>query len=157
MTERLADTISGLFLILVALGFGVAAQSLPGTISDQFAGPGFLPTIVSICLGVCGAIIITNARRLPPEQRMPGWSQADLASALRIATVAGATAAYNILLEPLGYLIITQAYLVFLLWFLKVSWRVNLCVSLASTIGTYFLFAVWLKIVLPMGLVEIYL
>lgn len=156
MTERTADTISGLFLIAVALVFGVAAQLLPTTIANEFAGPSFMPTLLSIALGICGAGIIVQARSLPPTNRMPGWFAADREGAIRIAVVASATAAYNLLLEPLGYLIVTFVFLVFLLWYLKVSWRVTLAVSLITTIGTYALFVVWLKVVLPMGLIEFY-
>jgi putative tricarboxylic transport membrane protein len=156
MTARLADTISGLFLIALALVAGVAGQFLPTTIAKEFAGPSFMPTLVSMALGICGAGIVFRARSLPQTQRMPGWSETDRAGAIRIAVVAVATAAYNLLLEPLGYLIVTFVFLVFLLWYLKVSWRVNLPISLIATIGTYVLFVIWLKVVLPMGLLEFY-
>ncbi len=146
MTERTADTISGLFLIAVALVFGSAAQWLPTTFAAEFAGP----------LGICGAGIVVKARTLPATNRMPGWFEADRAGAVRIAVVAGATAAYNILLEPLGYLIVTFAFLAFLLWYLKVSWLLNLIISLIATVSTYALFVIWLKVVLPMGLLEFY-
>jgi putative tricarboxylic transport membrane protein len=156
MTARLADTISGLVLIALALVAGVAGQFLPTTIAKEFAGPSFMPTLVSMALGICGAGIVFRARSLPQTQRMPGWSETDRAGAIRIAVVAVATAAYNLLLEPLGYLIVTFVFLVFLLWYLKVSWRVNLPISLIATIGTYVLFVIWLKVVLPMGLLEFY-
>ena len=156
MTERLANTVSGVFLLAIALTMAVAAQSLPKTITDQFAGPGFMPTILSMGLGVCAAAIIVQAQAGRPATRMAGWTGADLAGAFRIAIVSAATAAYNILLDPVGYLLVTFAYLLFLLWFLKVSWRVTLAISVLGTIGTYALFAVWLKVVLPMGLIEIY-
>ncbi|MBM4314618.1 MAG: tripartite tricarboxylate transporter TctB family protein [Deltaproteobacteria bacterium] len=156
MTERTADTISGLFLIAVALAFGIAAQRLPTAFANEFAGPSFMPTMLALALGVCGAGIVIKARFLPKANRMPGWFAADREGAVRIAVVAAATAAYNLLLEPLGYLIVTFAFLVFLLRYLKVSWRVNLAVSLVASVGTYALFVVWLKVVLPMGLLEIY-
>jgi putative tricarboxylic transport membrane protein len=156
MTERTADTISGLFLIAVALVAGAAGQFLPTTIAKEFAGPSFMPTLVSIALGVCGAGIVFKARSIPRTQRMPGWSATDQAGAIRIAVVAGTVAAYNLLLEPLGYLIVTFAFLVFLLWYLKVSWLLNLVISLIATVSTYALFVIWLKVVLPMGLLEFY-
>ena len=87
---------------------------------------------------------------------MPGWSKTDRAGAIRIAVVASFVAAYNLLLEPLGYLIVTFVFLVFLLWYLKVSWLLNLAISLIATVGTYALFVIWLKVVLPMGLLEFY-
>jgi putative tricarboxylic transport membrane protein len=156
MTARLADTISGLFLIILAVVAGVAAQYLPTTIAKEFAGPSFMPTLLSIALAICGAGIVFQARSLPPTNRMPGWFEADRAGAIRIAVVAGATAAYNLLLEPLGYLIVTFAFLVFMLFYLKVSWLLNLIISLVAAVGTYALFVVWLKVVLPMGLLEFY-
>jgi putative tricarboxylic transport membrane protein len=156
MTEKTADTISGLFLMALALIAGVAAQWLPTTIAKEFAGPSFMPTLVSVALGICGAGIVFKARSIPQTQRMPGWSETDRTGAIRIAVVAGAVAAYNLLLEPLGYLIVTFAFLVFLLRYLKVSWFLNLTISLFATVGTYALFVVWLKVVLPMGLLEFY-
>lgn len=156
MTERLANTISGFFLLAIALGVGIMAQRLPTTMTDQFAGPGFMPTLLSICLGICAAGIIAQAMTASRVVRMPGWTGADASGAVRIAVVAGATAAYNLLLAPVGYLIVTAAYLLFLLWYLRVSWKRNLIITVAATISTYLLFSVWLKVVLPMGLIEIY-
>jgi putative tricarboxylic transport membrane protein len=156
MTERTADTISGLFLIAVALVTGIAAQWLPTTIAKEFAGPSFMPTLVSVALGICGAGVLFKARSIPETQRMPGWSETDLAGAIRIAVVAGAVAVYNLLLEPLGYVIVTFAFLVFLLRYLKVSWFLNLIISVIATVSTYVLFVIWLKVVLPMGLLEFY-
>lgn len=156
MTERRADTISGLFFLIVALGVGVMARSLPATTTESFAGPSFMPTLLSICLGICGAIIVVRAQRIPSTARMVGWSGADLSSAVRIGVVAGATAAYNLLLDPVGYLLVTLGFLLFLLWYLKVSWRLNLIVSVAGTVLTYAMFVIWLRVSLPMGLIEIY-
>lgn len=156
MTERLADRISGVFLLAVAVMMGVAARTLPTTVSEQFAGPSFMPEILSICLGLTALGIMVQAQRLPISRRMAGWSGADVAGAIRIAVVVGATAAYNLLLVPVGYLLVTLAYLMFLLWYLKVSWKLVVIISVLGTIGTYALFAVWLKVVLPMGLIELY-
>jgi hypothetical protein len=156
MTERLADTVSGGFLLVVALIIGIAAQSLPTTITDQFAGPGFMPTFLSVCLAACAAGIVFQARTIPLTRRMPGWSGADLGGAIRIAVVAGATGAYNILLGPVGYLLVTFSYLLFLLWYLEVSWRRNLIITVVSTVASYAVFSIWLKVVLPMGFIEIY-
>jgi len=43
-----------------------------------------------------------------------------------------------------------------MLFYLKVSWFLNLTISLITTISTYALFVIWLKVVLPMGLLEFY-
>ncbi len=156
MSERLADTISGGFLLALAMAMGIAAQGLPTTVTDQFAGPGFMPTLLSICLGACAAGIIFQAQTVSGSRRMPGWSGADLGGAIRIGVVAAATAAYNLLLVPVGYLLVTLFYLLFLLWYLKVSWRLNLILGVVATVATYAMFSIWLRVVLPMGLIEIY-
>lgn len=156
MTERLANTVSGLFLLALALLVGVSAQSLSTTASVQFAGPSFMPTLLSIALGACAAGIVLQAQVAPSGARMSGWTGADASSAIRIAVVAGATGAYNLLLQPVGYLLVTLAYLLFLLWYMKVPWKRNLIISILGTVGTYAIFSIWLKVVLPMGLTEFY-
>jgi len=156
MTARLADTISGLFLIVLALVTGRPRSSCRPPSRKSSRGPSFMPTLLSIALAICGAGIVVQARSLPPTNRMPGWFEADRAGAVRIAVVAGATAAYNFLLEPLGYLIVTFIFLIFMLFYLKVSWFLNLIISLVATVSTYALFVIWLKVVLPMGLLEFY-
>lgn len=156
MTERRADTISGLFFIAIALVMGVMAHGLPTTTTEGFAGPSFMPTLLSICLGICGAVIIAQSQRIPLSVRMHGWAGADLSSAIRIAVVAGATAIYNLLLDPVGYLLVTLAYLLFLLWYLKVSWKANIIISVVGTVATYAMFVIWLKVAIPMGIIEIY-
>lgn len=87
---------------------------------------------------------------------MPGWSGADLQGATRIGVVLAATAAYNLLLQPAGYLITTAVYLLFLLRYLQVSWRLASILTVATTAGTYALFSLWLRVVLPMGFVQIF-
>lgn len=156
MTEKLADTISGAFLLAASVAMGAMAQSLPRTISDQYAGPGFMPTVLSIALALCAVGILIQAQGIPRGRRMPGWSGADLGGAVRIAVVLAATAAYNLLLQPVGYILTSLCYLIFLLWFLQVSWRLNLIISLVATLATYAMFSIWLRVVLPMGLIEIY-
>lgn len=157
MTERTADTISGLFLIALAIVAAVAGLRLPTTIAKEFAGPSFMPVLLSLALGICGAGIVFQARATPETRRMPGWSRTDRAGAIRIAVVSAAVAGYNLLLEPLGYLIVTFAFLLLLLRYLKVSWLLNLTISVIASAGTYALFVFWLKVVLPMGLLEFYL
>ncbi|MHB0869204.1 MAG: tripartite tricarboxylate transporter TctB family protein [Chloroflexota bacterium] len=156
MTERLANTVSGTFLLVLAIGMGVMARSLPTTVTDQYAGPGFMPTLLSICLGGVAAGILVQSHAIPRSRWMPGWSGADLQGAIRIAVVLAATAAYNLLLQPAGYIVTTAAYLLFLLRYLQVSWRLTLILTVATTVGTFALFSIWLRVVLPLGFVQIY-
>ncbi len=156
MTERLANTISGAFLLLVAIAMGAMARGLPTTVTDQYAGPSFMPELLSIGLGAVAVGIMVQGQSIPRSRRMAGWSGADIQGAIRIGVVLAATAGYNLLLQPLGYIIATTLFLLLLLWYMKVSWRLNLIITVVCTVSTYALFSVWLKVVLPMGLIEIY-
>jgi hypothetical protein len=156
MTERFANTISGLFLLVLAVVAGALASGLPTTITDQYAGPSFMPTLLSICLAASAAAVVVKAQIKPSGRRMPGWSGADLAGATRIGVVVAATAAYNLLLQPVGYLLTTVLYLVVLLRYMKVSWWLSISLSLLVTILIYAMFTIWLQVILPMGLIEIY-
>ncbi len=157
MTDRLANTISGGFLLAVALLTIVAARALQVSASDKYTSASFMPTLLGICLGACAIAIIAQAQKLPSSRRMAGWSGADIHGALMIGVFLAATAAYNVALEPIGYIITTTAYLAFLFWYLKVNWRWNIVLTVLCTIGTYVLFVGWLKVDLPMGLLEIYI
>ena len=156
MTERLANTISGLFLLVLAVVAGSLARGLPTTITDQYAGPSFMPMLISICLAASAAVVVIKAQIKPSERRMPGWSGADLAGAIRIGVVVTATAAYNLMLQPVGYLLTTALYLMALLCYLKVAWRLSILLSLLVTVLTYAMFSIWLQVILPTGLVAIY-
>lgn len=156
MTERLANTISGTFLLLVAVVMGTMSTQFRATVTDQYAGPGFMPLVLSIAIGLTALGILIQARTIPLSRRMPGWTGADLQGAIRIGVVLAATAAYNLLLQPAGYIVTTAVYLLFLFWYMQVSWRLNLILTVITTVLTYVLFTVWLRVVLPPGLIDIY-
>lgn len=156
MTERLADTISGTVLLFLAVVMGTMSTQFRHTQNPQFGGPGTMPLLLSICLGLIAIGILIEGRSLPTSRRMPGWSGADLQGAIRIGVVLAATAGYNLLLQPAGYIITSALYLLVLLWYLKVSWKVNLIITFVCVVFTYALFDVYLKVVLPMGPLEIY-
>ncbi len=156
MTERLADTISGSFLLLLAVGWGTMSTQFGHTQNPQFGGPGTMPLLLSICLGAVAIGILIQGRSLPTSRRMPGWSGADLQGAIRIGVVLAATGGYNLLLQPVGYIITSALYLLVLLWYLKVSWKVNLIITVVCVVFTYALFDVYLKVILPQGILELY-
>jgi putative tricarboxylic transport membrane protein len=156
MTERFADTLSGIFLLVLAVVAGALASSFPTTLTDQYAGPSFMPVLLSICLAASAAAVVVKAQIKPSGRRVQGWSDTDFAGAIHIGVVVAATAAYNLLLQPVGYLLTTALYLMVLLRYMKVSWWLSISLSLVVTILIYAMFTIWLRVILPMGLIEIY-
>ncbi|MFZ7104149.1 MAG: tripartite tricarboxylate transporter TctB family protein [Peptococcaceae bacterium] len=59
------------------------------------------------------------------------------------------------LLNFLGYFLGILIYLIILLWYLKVrSWHILFSVSLGTSLVIHMIFAVWLKLPLPVGLLK---
>ena len=62
---------------------------------------------------------------------------------------------YVLLLGPLGYVLATLPLAALILWILEVrSWRVICLFSAGMSIGTYLLFAIFLGIELPPGILR---
>jgi hypothetical protein len=97
-----------------------------------------------IALGPSGA---RSARPAPaPEEADPG-------SGRRALMTVGAMAAYTLVLDRLGFLLATIALLVVLVRaYGERRWAVVLTVAVCATGVTYGLFAGWLKVPLPPGL-----
>jgi hypothetical protein len=132
---------------------GVTAVALASRLGEgtETGGPGtrFLPVLLGAFLALLGAVV---AWRPGP----PGGGQAEpvapggrARAAWTLATVIG----YVLVLERLGFLLATAPFLVVLLLaYGEWRWPVVASVALAATAATYALFAVWLNVPLPSGL-----
>ena len=56
------QTVVGCSVLLVGLGLGAGAVSIPSAAGYGGVGPNFLPWVVSIALTVCGAFMVWEAR-----------------------------------------------------------------------------------------------
>lgn len=135
----------------LALTFGIAAilesNKLPlGT--GRNPGQGFFPWWTSIVVVLLALVLLTQALTSRPkgDQRAPG----------RIAKVTAlllALSAYTFLLDFLGYLICTFLLVLFMLRATDSHrWPVALGMALLTAMGSYVLFAIWLSVPLPRGL-----
>jgi putative tricarboxylic transport membrane protein len=132
-----------LFLGLTALyaasrlTFGAARQ--PET--------GFFPTIVALALVLFSALAVAER----PEALAP----IEKGGAARAWIVVGATAAYAILVQPVGFLVATTALLLLLLRGIgKVSWTYSIMGSVVAALVCYELFT-RLGMPLPAGLLPL--
>ena len=139
------DQLSGLVLLALALYVAWENRAYPlGTLVEP--GPGYLPLILAIFLGVTGLVIAVAGGGSTPfsETRWP-----ELKRAVVILVACGFAA---IALERLGYRLTMAALLVF---FLGVVERKRPAVVAAVAAGfsaiSYLVFATWLRVPLPVG------
>lgn len=144
----------GLFLAVGALML-YHASKLPYML-DGVPGPGFLPLWIAIGIVVTGILLMVTALRARPIPEdaiqwpaAEGWRQ--------VAILLGALAAALLLLDRLGFLIVAALFMAVVVFSLGVrSWRTLVTVPLLSAIGLYLVFAVWLRVPLPKGLLTFF-
>ena len=132
----------------MALGGFTAWQSEKLSLgSPRRPGPGFFPFYLGLLLILIGIIIFIQGMKQKPKPSETGLKRG------RVAIVLGAIFAYSFLLEPLGYLFSTF-FLMFLLlkMMVKKGWWFAPEVACFISLGSYILFKIWLKVLLPVGL-----
>jgi hypothetical protein len=140
-----SDQISGLLLLLLALFVAWENRTYPlGTLHDP--GPGYLPLALAIFLGATGLLIAVSGGRSTPFAALR-WPELTRAGVILLACGFGALA-----LERVGYRLTMLALLIF---FLGVVERKQPFVVAAVAVGfsliSYFVFATWLRVPLPIG------
>ncbi|MGE5522096.1 MAG: tripartite tricarboxylate transporter TctB family protein [Rhodospirillaceae bacterium] len=133
----------GVALLIGALGFPFLLQGVPG--------PGFLPLLISFGIIASGVVVVTRAvrHRAGAQVRWPplsGW--------MRVALMMATMAASFWLLEALGFVVVTAVFMLVMIYCLgERSWRVLATVPVLSALGLYLVFAVWLRVPLPKGII----
>jgi len=134
----------------LTLIFGAAAAyesaKLPfGTVHNP--GQGFFPWWTSVVIILLAMILLIQALKSP--------SSAAREKSGRIARVVAllvVLAAYSFLLDPLGYPLCTFLLVLFMLRATDPQrWTVALGMALITAVGSYIVFAVWLRVPLPRG------
>ena len=138
------DLISSLFWLAVAIYFSIEGfvHLKLGTLSQP--GPGFFPFWGGVVLGLLSLI------QLLKSQKRDSLSLSGLKSS-KFLLATGATLAYLLLLEKIGFVTITFLFL-FLLFRLEYKgWVSSTAFALAGAVSSYALFKLWLKTQLPAG------
>lgn len=139
------DQLSGLFLIALALFIGWQNGAYPlGTLQEP--GPGYLPLLLAGFMGAMGLLIALRGAKSPLFSSLR-WPELKRAIVILVACGFGAIA-----LERLGYRLTVLALLIF---FLGVVERKNgfavVAVAAGFSLISYFVFATWLRVPLPLG------
>ncbi len=146
-----AEVVAG--ALVLAFGASVLAGALQFPfLLEGVPGPGFLPLLISCGILGSGVVLITGSIRGTIKTENPRW--AALAGWRRVGLMLASMTAAFLLLELLGFLIVTTLFMGVMIFCLGVrSWRVLATVPVLSAIALYAVFAVWLRVPLPKGII----
>lgn len=148
--------------ILVAAGAcSLATLFFVSSLKMQPAAYQMPRILVALLFGLAAAMLVEVAvkKRRPAPETMEEQAAAPLrvpffekVNILRVAVFLGATILYVVLLEPLGYFVVTPLFLFGTLVYLK-SCRLPTAIAIAALapIFVYFVFIMLLDLPVPMG------
>ncbi len=137
-------------LALLLFGLGGLFESRRLTIGDPgHPGPGFFPFWLALALFVVAlALLLSRSPAAPRRVVIP----AERLRHGRVVLALGAGAAYAAALGPLGFLLTTFLFLLFLLRAIEARRSASsLAISAATSVASHFVFKVWLGVQLPAG------
>jgi len=135
----------------MVLGFGATAAyestKLPfGTAHNP--GPGFFPWWTSVVLDLLGLVLLVQALTSHSTITREGRSRVT-----KVALLLVVLGAYTFLLDALGYPLCAFLLVLFMLRATYPQrWAVALGMAAITAVGSYLIFAIWLGVPLPRGL-----
>lgn len=139
------DQLSGLMLLALAILVGWQNHAYPlGSLQEP--GPGYVPLLIAVFLGLTGLIIAVRGAGSKAVAEMQ-WSEAKRATMILLAC---SVATYA--LEPIGYRIAIAALLVFFLGVLERRKPLAVVtVAIAFSLLSFYLLGDVLRVPLPRG------
>jgi putative tricarboxylic transport membrane protein len=152
---KVSDFTLALVLLAVALAMAVGALSFPQMPGQAF-GAKLFPNIVAAGFVLCALALIMRAIKTKTLVisivRPEWWNEPGRRGNLLI--LLGSIVAYTLLIERVGFVLTTFAMLVLLMRRLSATWKATLFASFLGTAVTYMMFAYWLRVPLPPGLLN---
>jgi putative tricarboxylic transport membrane protein len=138
--------VAALALALGAVAIFESAKLPLGTVRNP--GQGFFPWWISLVIVLLAVVLLAQALTSRPSTNRQAPGRIAKVTALLLVL-----AAYTFLLDLLGYLICTFFLVLFMLRATDPHrWSVALSMALLTAVGSYVVFAVWLSVPLPRGL-----
>ncbi len=151
-TLRSADLTTGALTIamgMVTLGASRSIMAMAGESMD----PGTLPSMGGWAMILCGAGIIYNGWRYRGDPLPIQWP--DSLGQRRLMATAVLLFGYVILIEPIGFPIVTAAFVAAHSWYRGRSriWF-SILLGVATGVIVYYVFMEFLELTFPLGLLE---
>ena len=147
---RRADRIAGAALLALGVSFSVAALKHHAYWGANGPGPGFMPFWLGLVMALLAGALLLGALRTADAG--PAWLPTG-DGMRRLAVVLGLTTALVVLLNVAGMALGTVLFLVALMRLLdRVPWPTTLGVALSVALANHLIFAFWLKVPVPVGL-----
>lgn len=141
---------SGLFLGILSLRLHLWGRLGPTE--------GFFPLLTAGVIVVASLVVLVRSldgSRPRSETREPLQGGGRSESPSRVWSYSFLLLFYGLLLEPVGFIIVTPCFLTVALRFVeRQSWRRTVLIGLASIVISYLLFSRFLGVPLPRGLLE---
>ena len=138
------DLVSALFWLAVAIF--AAAQGLALKLGSlKQPGSGFFPFWGGVLLGLLSLVLVVKSLGARPGEPLARPESA------RLFVVAGAILGYVLLLERVGFVAVTFAFLILLLRLERRGWAFSAATAGAGAAASWALFQLWLKTQLPVG------
>jgi len=151
-TLRSADLMTGALTIVIGMVTLAASRSIKAMAGESM-DPGTLPAIVGWAMVLCGAGIMRTGWRYRGDPVPVHWPDRD--GQRRLMATAALLLAYVILIEPIGFPIITGAFVAAHSWYLG-RYRPWVTILGGGAIGVivYYVFMEFLELTFPIGLLE---
>lgn len=149
METKKYDLISGLFWLLCSVLIIVGSFHLPlGTMGNP--GPGFVPLLVGILLGIISLAIFVYALFQEPSGRKAFWM--DKKRWPKVVATVLVILIYTIAFSHLGFFVCTLLLMFFLFKTIGgMKWKASLAGAILTSCCFYLVFKVWLKVQFPGG------
>lgn len=147
-----ADQWSGVVFLITAVLICLGSARLPyGDIHNP--GPGFFPVWIGILLGSMSVALLVKTSRQREQARMIKELLSERVRWRKVLSVLLALILYAVLIQYVGFLVVTFFFIAFLLRFVDPQpWRKVIVWGLIGSGGCYLLFDVWMRLRLPKGI-----
>ena len=146
-----ADRVTAALLLALAVAFSAAALGLYPYSSEGGPGSGFLPFWLGLVMAALALMLLLRRAR-DSDAAFPGGE-----GRRRLLLVLALTVAFVALLKVLGMIVGTAIYLALIIRIVgRHPWWVAIAVALGAAGFNYLLFARWLRVPLPEGLLWIF-